>query len=87
MFVPVIALSVLAKPVTPIVLQLFELAGPLVQAALTTISIILAVLVWITSVWWFFHWYFICFGLVFGRGQMAAEKRTKVAKRLQRLTD
>ena len=34
---------------------------------------------------WFFRWYFICAGLMFGRTKMAQSKENEVADRLERL--
>ncbi|MDF9303489.1 hypothetical protein P5P81_13630 [Tritonibacter mobilis] len=36
---------------------------------------------------WFFRWYFICAGLMFGRTQMAKSKENEVSNRLKLLED
>ncbi|CTQ55025.1 hypothetical protein LP7551_03565 [Roseibium album] len=34
---------------------------------------------------WFFRWYFICLGLMFGGGTLAQAKEKEISSRLQRL--
>ena len=34
---------------------------------------------------WFFRWYFVCAGLMFGRTEMAQSKQNEVSDRLERL--
>ncbi|MEM9716284.1 MAG: hypothetical protein AAF826_07185 [Pseudomonadota bacterium] len=76
MFLPVLLIS-------PALIFLIE-NWPMLYAV---ISLFLCLPLLIYMAPWFFRWYFICVGLMFGRGKMASSKRMELVERLKLLTE
>lgn len=72
---------VAAVPIGLSVLVLMEFGGRLGAA----ISIFPAATGLILTTPWFFRWYFICAGVMFGSGTLAKRKEIELSQRLERL--